>query len=140
MGILGRPRRRKIVRVDNGQTAARETSGAALLRRQLTGSDPVLARVAEEALLAEAASRGKTKSGPQDPRICAGFNASICALPPPTRTAPRPYFGLTARSLRTCLGGLDPRENGTRAAQQRRGARGARREVRTGWPALHEVR
>src|SRR5215831_6609968 len=55
-------------------------------------------------------------------------------------TAPRPDFGLTARSLRTCLGGLDPRENGARAAQQRRGARGARREVRTGWPALHEVR
>ena len=80
MGILGRPRRRKNGAVENAQRAARETDGAALLRRQLMGSDPVLARVAEEALLAEAASRGKTKSGPQDPRICAGFNASICAL------------------------------------------------------------
>ena len=82
MGILGRPRRRKNGAVENAQRAARETDGAALLRRQLMGSDPVLARVAEEALLAEAASREKTKSGPQDPRVCAGFNASICALPP----------------------------------------------------------
>ena len=81
MGVLGRPRRRKHGAGDNGQTAARETAGAALLRRQLMGSDPVL-RVAEEALRAEAAFREKTKSGPQDPRICAGFNASICALPP----------------------------------------------------------
>jgi len=98
MGILGRPRRRKDRAGDNTQTAARETAGAALLRRQLMGSDPVL-RVAEEALRAEAASRGKTKSGPQDPRICAGFNASICALPPGqvqegTRPQLRPYFGL----------------------------------------------
>src|SRR5215472_16501136 len=82
MGILGRPRRRKDGAGDNAQTAAHDRDGAALLRRQMTGSDPVLARVAEEALLAEAASRGKTTSGPQDPRICAGFNASICALPP----------------------------------------------------------
>src|SRR5215831_17574603 len=82
MGILGRPRRRKHGAGDNGQTAARETVGAALLRRQLMGSDRVLARVAEEALRAEAASSGKTKNGPQDPRICAGFNAPICALPP----------------------------------------------------------
>ena len=82
MGILGRPRRRKDGAVENAPTAVRETAGAALLRRQLTGSDPVLARVAEEALRAEAASRGKTKSGPQDPRICAGFNGSILALPP----------------------------------------------------------
>src|SRR5215471_5337021 len=117
MGILGRPRRRKGA-FENAQKAVRETAGAALLRRQLTGSDPVLARVAEDALRAEAASRGKTKSGPQDPRICAGFNASICALPPgPGQTAPRPYFGLTARSLRTCLGGLDPCKNGARVAQ-----------------------
>jgi hypothetical protein len=97
MGILGRPRRRKNGAVENAQRPARETDGAALLRRQLMGSDPVLARVAEEALLAEAASRGKTKSGPQDPRICAGFNASICALPPgpgqrDTRYRPKALF------------------------------------------------
>ena len=82
MGILGRPRRRKNGAVENAQRAARETDGAALLRRQLMGSDPVLARGAEEALRAEAASREKTKNRSQDPRICAGFNASICALPP----------------------------------------------------------
>ena len=117
MGILGRPRRRKAGAVENAQRAVGETAGAALLRRQLMGSDPVLARVAEEALRAEAASRGKTKSGPQDPRICAGFNASICALPPVPGTAPRPYFGLATRSLRTCFGGLDPCKNGARVAQ-----------------------
>ena len=122
MGILGRPRRRKDGAVENEQRAISETAGAALLRRQLMGSDPVLARVAQEALLAEAASRGKTKSGPQNPKVSASFNASICALPPPQvqripGTAPRPYFGLTARSLRTCLGGLDLREDGARVAQ-----------------------
>src|SRR5215813_8163585 len=89
MGILGRPRRRKNGAVENAQRAARETAGTALLR-QLMGSDPVLARVAEEALRAEAALLGKTKSGPQDPRICAGFNASICALPPPQVRDARP--------------------------------------------------
>src|SRR5215471_7680568 len=55
-------------------------------------------------------------------------------------TAPRPYFGLTARSLRTCLGGLDLREDGARVAQYGRGARGARREAHSGRPALHEDR
>jgi len=99
MGILGRPRRRKDGAVENEQLAISETTGAALLRRQLMGSDPVLARVAEEALRAEAASRGKTKIVPSDPKVSAGFNASICALPPRLRprgpgTAPRPYFGL----------------------------------------------
>ena len=92
MGILGRPRRRKDGAVENEQRAISETAGAALLRRQLMGSDPVLARVAEEALRAEAASRGKTKIVPSDPKVSAGFNASICALLP--GTTPRPYFGL----------------------------------------------
>src|SRR5215831_3465705 len=82
MGILGRPRRRKRGAGDNAQKAVRETAGAALLRRQLMGSDPVLARVAEEALLAEAALRGKTKNRAADPRISAGFNASTLAQPP----------------------------------------------------------
>ena len=82
MGILGRPRRRKGGAGDNAQTAARETDGAALLRRQLMGSDPVLARVAEEAVRAEAARRGKTKIEPSDPKVSAGFNVSTCALPP----------------------------------------------------------
>ena|SRR5215472_6420915 len=92
MGILGRPRRRKRGAGDNAQKAVRETAGAALLRRQLMGSDPVLARVAEEALLAEAALRGKTKNRAADPRISAGFNASTLAQPPGQiqSTRPRP--------------------------------------------------
>src|SRR5215469_11364836 len=105
MGVLGRPRRRKDGAGDNGQTAARETAGMALLRRQLLGSDPVLARVAEEALLAEAASLGKTKSGPQDPRICAGFNASICARG--TRYRPKALF--RPRNAIVTVGHLRPR-------------------------------
>src|SRR5215831_19043169 len=105
MGILGRPRRRKNGAVENAQRAARETAGTALLRRQLMGSDPVLARVAEEALRAEAASRGKTKRGPQDPRICAGFNASICALPPPqVQRYPVPPHGPISVSQRDRYG------------------------------------
>src|SRR5215472_7547931 len=105
MGILGRPRRRKNGAVENAQRAARETAGTALLRRQLMGSDPVLARVAEEALRAEAASRGKTKRGPQDPRICAGFNASICALPPgQVQRYPTPICGPISVSQRDRYG------------------------------------
>ena len=104
MGILGRPRRRKGAS-ENAQKAVRETAGAALLRRQLMGSDPLLARVAEDALRAEAASRGKTKSGPQDPRICAGFNASICALPPgPGQRYPAPPQGPISVSQRDRYG------------------------------------
>ena len=108
MGVLGRPRRRK-----NGALslpeAARETVGAALLRRQLMGSDPVLARVAEEALRAEAASRGKAKNGPQDPRICAGFNASICALPPAQVGTDRPKAPFRPRNAIATVGNLRPR-------------------------------
>jgi hypothetical protein len=104
MGILGRPRRRKDLALSLPE-AARETPGAALLRPQLMGSDPVLARVAEEALLAEAASRGKTKSGSQDPRICAGFNASICALPPAqVQRYPAPPEGPISASQRDRYG------------------------------------
>src|SRR5215471_5374430 len=105
MGILGRPRRRKQGAGDNGQTAARETAGAALLRRQLMGSDPVLARVAEEALLAEAAFRGKTKIAPSDPKVSAGFNASICALPPAqVQRYPTPILGPISASQRDRYG------------------------------------
>src|SRR5262249_34130027 len=82
MSILGRPRRRKDCSADNAQTPTRDTPGTALLRWQLMGSDPVLARVAEEALRAEAALRGKTKIEPSDPKVSAGFNVSTCALPP----------------------------------------------------------
>src|SRR5262249_48469314 len=105
MGILGRPRTRKTRAVEHAQRAAREPAGTALLRRQLMGSDPVLARVAEEALRAEAASRGKTKRGPQDPRICAGFNASICALPPgQVQRYPTPICGPISVSQRDRYG------------------------------------
>src|SRR5262249_30818908 len=107
MGILGRPRRRKHGAGDNGQTAARETVGAALLRRQLMGSDRVLARVAEEALRAEAASSGKAKNGPQEPGFVRVLTRRYVPYPRlRSRAAPRPYFGLTTGSLRTCLGGL----------------------------------
>src|SRR5262249_18323789 len=90
MGILGRPRRRKDGAVENEHRAIRGNAGAPPLRRRLMGSDRVLACVAEEALRAEAALLEKTKSGPQAPRICAGFNASICALPPPQVRDARP--------------------------------------------------
>jgi hypothetical protein len=81
MGILGRPGRRKRGAVAGAQPA-RETDGAVLLRRQMTGSDPVLARVAEEALLAEASLRGKSKTERSNPRISADLIGSICAPPP----------------------------------------------------------
>jgi hypothetical protein len=111
MGVLGRPRRRKAGAVENAQRPVGETAGAALLRRQLMGSDPVLARVAEEALLAEAASSGKAKNGPQDARICAGFNASICALPRlrPRDTRPRPKALFRPRNVIVTVGHLRPR-------------------------------
>src|SRR5215470_11591059 len=125
MGILGRPRRRKDGAVENEQRAISEMDGAALLRRQLMGSDPVLARVAEEALRAEAASRGKTKIAPSDPKVLRVLTRRYVPYPrlrsEIPSTAPRPHFGFPTRSLRTCLGGLDPREDGARAAEQGRG-------------------
>src|SRR5262249_59876415 len=81
MGILGRPRRRKDGAVSL-TAAGCATAGVALLRRQMTGSDPVLARVAEEALRAEAPPAEKRKVRLRTLGFCAGFNASICALPP----------------------------------------------------------
>ena len=81
MGILGRPRRRKDLAVCL-PAAARETDGAALLRRQLMASDPVLARVTAEALRAEIGKAAEAKKASPDPRISAGFNASILVQPP----------------------------------------------------------
>jgi hypothetical protein len=129
MGILGRPRRRKDCSADNAQMPTRDTPGTALLRRQLMGSDPVLARVAEEAMCAEIGKAAPTKIGPADARKSADLIA--CAQPPGRDkevpgTAPGSYFGRPTRSLRTCFGGLDRRENGAGAPQQRRGARGPR--------------
>jgi hypothetical protein len=104
MGILGRPRRRKD-RALSLPEAARETPGAALLRRQLTGSDPVLAKVAEEAMRADAAFRGKTKKGPANPRISAGFNASTLAQPPSQgQRYPTPPHGPISASQRDRYG------------------------------------
>jgi hypothetical protein len=104
MGVLGRPGRRKRSAVADAQLAC-ETDGAVLLRRQMMGSDPVLARVAEEALLAEATLRGKTKIDASKARVSADLIVSICG-PTPGRGQryPTPPQGPVSASQRARYG------------------------------------